>query len=119
VGLVWWWEAEDDPRDARWLDPAERDRLVAALAAGEHREGAPSPGGHWPWHPAVRLLALYNFAALSADYGVNFWLPTALKDTGLSILAVGLLSAIPRAVGAAAMMLVAWSSDRSGECKGT
>jgi sugar phosphate permease len=117
-GLVWWWAVEDDPRDARWLEPAERDRLVAALDA-EKNEVAP-PRGHWIatlWHPAVLLLALYNFAALSAEYGVNFWLPTVLKDTGLSILAVGFLSAIPYAVGAAAMMLVAWSSDRSGERK--
>jgi len=117
-GLVWWWAIEDDPRDARWLEPAERDRLVAALDA-ERREVTPSRG-HWLatlWHPAVLLLALYNFAALSAEYGVNFWLPTVLKDTGLSILAVGFLSAIPYAVGAGAMLLVAWSSDRSGERK--
>ncbi|HTW51734.1 MAG TPA: MFS transporter [Stellaceae bacterium] len=117
-GVVWWWAVEDDPRDARWLDPAERDRVVAALDA-EKGEAAP-PRGHWLgtlWHPAVLLLALYNFAALSAEYGVNFWLPTVLKDTGLSIVAVGFLSAIPYAVGAAAMMLVAWSSDRSGERK--
>ena len=117
-GVVWWWAVEDDPRDARWLDPAERDRVVAALDA-EKGEAA-TPRGHWLgtlWHPAVLLLALYNFAALSAEYGVNFWLPTVLKDTGLSIVAVGFLSAIPYAVGAAAMMLVAWSSDRSGERK--
>ena len=117
-GLVWWWAVEDDPRDAGWLEPAERDRLVATLDA--ERAEVAAPRGHWLatlWHPAVLLLALYNFAALSAEYGVNFWLPTVLKDTGLSILAVGFLSAIPYAVGAAAMLLVAWSSDRSGERK--
>ena len=117
-GLVWWWAIEDDPRDARWLEPGERDRLTAELDA-EHATLA-APRGHWLatlWHPAVLLLALYNFAALSTEYGVNFWLPTVLKDTGQSILAVGFLSAIPYAVGAAAMLLVAWSSDRSGERK--
>jgi len=116
-GLVWWWAVEDDPRDAQWLEPAERDRLVAALDA---ERGQMQMRGHWLstlWHPAVLLLALYNFAALSAEYGVNFWLPTVLKDTGESILAVGFLSAIPYAVGVAAMLLVAWSSDRSGERK--
>jgi sugar phosphate permease len=117
-GLVWWWAVEDNPHDARWLQPAERDRLVAAL--DEERGQVEPTRGHWLstlWHPAVLLLALYNFAALSAEYGVNFWLPTVLKDTGESILAVGFLSAIPYAVGVAAMLLVAWSSDRSGERK--
>jgi MFS family permease len=117
-GLVWWWAVEDDPRDARWLEPAERERLTAALEA--ERAQIAAPRGHWLatlWHPAVLLLALYNFAALSAEYGVNFWLPTVLKDTGQSILAVGFLSAIPYAVGALAMLLVAWSSDRRGERK--
>jgi sugar phosphate permease len=117
-GLVWWWAIEDNPRDAYWLEPGERDRLTAELDA--ERATIAVPQGHWLatlWHPAVLLLALYNFAALSAEYGVNFWLPTVLKDTGQSILAVGFLSAIPYAVGAAAMLLMAWSSDRSGERK--
>jgi sugar phosphate permease len=117
-GLVWWWAVEDSPKDARWLEPTERQRLMAALEA--ERAETPPVRGHWLatlWHPAVLLLALYNFAALSAEYGVNFWLPTVLKDTGQSILMVGLLSAIPYAVGALAMLLVAWSSDRSGERK--
>ena len=79
-----------------------------------------APRGHWLatlWHPAMLLLALYNFAALTAEYGVNFWLPTVLKETGQSILAVGFLSAIPYAVGAMAMLAVAWSSDRRQERK--
>ena len=34
--------------------------------------------GHWIrtlWHPAVLLLALYNFLALMAEWGVTLWLP--------------------------------------------
>jgi sugar phosphate permease len=117
-GLVWWWAIDDSPRLARWLDAGERERLIAALDA-EHAQ-IEAPHGHWLatlWRPAVLLLALYNFAALAAEYGVNFWLPTVLKETGLSILAVGFLSAIPYAVGALAMAAVAWSSDRQGERK--
>jgi MFS family permease len=117
-GLVWWWAIADGPAEARWLPRAERERLVAALEA----EGAQveTPRGHWLrtlWHPAVLLLALYNFAALMAEYGVNFWLPTVLKETGRSILAVGFLSAIPYAAGAVMMILIAWSSDRMQERK--
>jgi len=108
----------DGPHEARWLHRAERERLVAALAA--ERSHVEVPLGHWLstlWHPAVLLLAFYNFAALTAEYGVNFWLPTVLKEAGRSILTVGFLSAIPYAVGALLMILVAWNSDRTQERK--
>jgi MFS family permease len=117
-GVVWWWAIEDSPRDVDWLDPAERDALLASLDA-EARTIAPVRG-HWLrtlWHPAVLLLALYNFLALMAEWGVNFWLPTVLKDTGLSIQTVGLLAALPYAAGIVAMLLVARSSDRRRERK--
>ena len=116
--LVWIWAITEEPRDAKWLDPAEKARLVAALAA-EAAETAPVPG-HWVkvlWHPAVLLLALYNFAALMAEWGVTFWIPTVLKETGLSITTVGFLAALPPAAGAVMMILVAYSSDRMQERK--
>ncbi|SKA38877.1 Sugar phosphate permease [Enhydrobacter aerosaccus] len=115
---VWIWAIAEQPSEAAWLDPQEKARLVAALEA-EAAESAPVEG-HWIrtlWHPVVLLLALYNFAALMAEWGVTFWLPTVLKETGLSIVAVGFLSAIPSAVGAVVMILVAISSDRLQERK--
>lgn len=117
-GVVWWLSIEDDPKDAAWMDPDERASLVAALEA-ERREMAPLKG-HWLrtlWHPAVLLLALYNFLALMAEWGVNFWLPSVLKDTGLPIGMVGLLAAIPYVLGIVMMIAVAISSDRLGERK--
>ncbi|MBV8190143.1 MAG: MFS transporter [Alphaproteobacteria bacterium] len=116
--LVWIWAITEQPRDAAWLDPAEKARLVAALEAEE--ANTPPVKGHWVktlWHPAILLLALYNFAALMAEWGVTFWLPTVLKETGLSIMAVGFLSAVPYAAGALMMILVAISSDRLQERK--
>jgi sugar phosphate permease len=116
--LVWILAITEEPKQAGWLDPAEKARLIVELAA-EEAETVPVQG-HWIrtlWHPAVLLLALYNFAALMAEWGVTFWLPTVLKDTGLSIMAVGFLSAIPYAAGALMMLLVALSSDRLQERK--
>ncbi len=117
-GVVWWWAVEDSPRHVEWLDPAERETLLAALDA--EARAIPPARGHWLttlWHPAVLLLALYNFLALMAEWGVNFWLPSVLKDTGLSIQAVGFLAALPYAAGIVVMLLVARSSDRRGERK--
>lgn len=117
-GLVWWWAVDDRPEQVTWMNPAERQALIAALAA--EAAATPPVRGHWLrtlYHPAVLLLALYNFFALMAEWGVNFWLPTVLKDTGLSIATVGLLAALPYALGVVMMLLVARSSDRHQERK--
>jgi MFS family permease len=115
---VWWWAIDDRPQDAKWLAEDERDRLVLELAAEE--EATVRISGHWLstlWHPSVLLLALYNFLALMAEWGVNFWFPTVLKETGLSIGTVGLLAAVPSALGIFMMLTVAASSDRLRERK--
>jgi sugar phosphate permease len=117
-GLVWWWAIDDSPRQVTWLAPGEREKLLATLEA--EAQQTPPLRGHWLstlWHPAVLLLALYNFLALMAEWGVNLWLPTVLKETGLSIQTVGFLAALPYAVGILAMLVVARSSDRRAERK--
>jgi sugar phosphate permease len=116
--LVWVWAISDEPRSVDWLDAREKAQLINALDQ-EQVESAPIKG-HWIktlWHPAVLLLALYNFAALMAEWGVTFWLPTVLKETGLSITTTGFLSAVPYGAGAAMMILVAVHSDRVQERK--
>jgi MFS family permease len=116
--IVWWFAIDDDPRRAPWLDEVERELLVRALDA-EKDQIAPL-SGHWLsalWHPAVLLLALYNFFSLMAEWGVNLWFPTVLRETGLSIGVVGLLSAVPATVGMVVMILIAMSSDRLRERK--
>lgn len=116
--IVWVLAIYDEPQSAPWLDPEEKARLLSDLEA-EQADITPVHG-HWIrtiWHPAILLLALYNFLALMAEWGVNLWLPTVLKETGLSISAVGFLSALPYAVGALMMILVAMNSDRVQERK--
>ena len=116
--IVWVLAINDEPQSANWLDPEEKAGLLADLEA--ERAAMTPVHGHWIktiWHPAVLLLALYNFLALMAEWGVTFWLPTVLKETGQSITAVGFLSALPYAAGAIVMLLVAINSDRVQERK--
>jgi sugar phosphate permease len=116
--LVWIWAISEGPTSAKWLDAAEKARILRALEA--ERGETQAVAGHWIktiWHPFVVLLALYNFAALMAEWGVNFWLPTVLKEAGLSIITVGFLSALPYASGALVMIAVAINSDRVQERK--
>ena len=115
---LWAIAITDRPEQAAWLPDAERRRLTVALDAERSLETPIQ--GHWIrsiWHGSVLIIALYNFLALAANWGVTIWLPSVLKQAGLSIMSVGFLSAIPFAAGAVAMLIVAFSSDKRMERK--
>jgi MFS family permease len=119
-GIVWWFAIEDSPEKAEWMPKAERTWLIEELRR-EHA-AATKPSGHWMLtltNPAVLLLALYNFLALMAEWGVIFWLPSVIKDSskGMPIYVVGFLAALPYLAGAIFMYVVAASSDRNQERK--
>ena len=62
------------------------------------------------------LLSVIYFLFVFSVYGISFWLPTIIKAAGVKdALNIGLLSALPWAAGAIAMVLMARSADRSGE----
>jgi len=118
-GAAFWAVAiADRPEQATWLPAAERQRLAAALA--RERAVEKPIAGHWTraiWNSSVLIIALYNFLALAANWGVTIWLPSVLSQAGLPIMSVGFLSAIPYVAGAIAMLVVASSSDRHMERK--
>ena len=116
--VVWWWAIDElaAPGD---LDAGGGTHRSARHARRRGRAGAPQHG-HWLTallNPAILLLALYNFLALMAEWGVTFWLPSVLKETGLSIGTVGLLASVPYLLGVLMMIGVASSSDRWQERK--
>jgi MFS family permease len=65
----------------------------------------------------VWLVSVSHFLLIPvALYGIGFWMPQILKTaSGGSDFAVGLLTAIPYACGAVAMVLAGRHSDRTGE----
>ncbi len=106
----------DWPRDAAWLSPAERTDIEGRLAA-EQEDLEPIGGGY------REALSSRNVLVLSAQYllwsvgvyGFVFWLPTILDSlTHHGIGLIGLLSALPYAVAAVAMVVASRFSDRSG-----
>ena len=102
-------------RAARWLGDADKavlERELAAEAASKR---------HLPLRQVfasgtVWLLALVYFLFVMGLYGVSFWLPQLLKNSGVQdVFHIGLLTAIPYGVAAVVMVLAARHSDRSGE----
>lgn len=105
----------DRPEDATWLTEPERAALIARLRDDSRSEriettrGALANGRTW-------LLAVIYFTIPVTLYGIGFWLPQMLKTaSGAGNFAVGLLSAIPNAFGAVAMVIAGRHSDRTGE----
>jgi ACS family tartrate transporter-like MFS transporter len=118
VGLLVLMLLPDRPRDARWLPPAERTSLEAALEA----EGAHAAAGHGVSfrttlaNPVVWWLGATYFLLIMGLYGFALWLPQLIKATGeFTNFEVGLITAIPYALAAAGMVVVGRRSDRTGE----
>jgi len=108
----------DRPHQARWLPEDEREWLTSELEQEKHAKRHTNPKVFWEalWHREVILLALAYFFIVTSVYGLTFFMPTMLKKaSGLSDLKVTLLSAIPYVVGLVSMLLLGWSSDKTGE----
>jgi sugar phosphate permease len=106
----------DHPRDARWLNRGERERVDAALADEQRRIT--------PVSSYLAALRSRNVILLSAQYllwsigvyGLVFWLPSIIKSgTGAAIGQTGLLTAVPYALAIIAMIVNGRISDRAGK----
>jgi D-galactonate transporter len=115
VGLLLLFLLPDRPNSTTWLDDHERSLLERDLArdAGGTREGSLMDAVR---DPRVWLSCLIYFCATAGLYGIAFWSPTIIAETGISDLRrVGFLAALPYAAAAIGMVLVGHSADQTGE----
>ena len=113
----------EKPTDAKWLSTEERETLLAAI----QREGNLNPEGKSSDAPVgvkiishviarreTWLLCAAYFTLLWTSLGLSLWLPEIVKNfSGFSDRMVGVLSAVPYIVAAAAMGFVASRSDKT------
>lgn len=115
LGVLAWMWLDDRPEDADWLTPQEREHLAARLAS-DVAVGVDTGFGHGLANPRAWQLAGIYFSFVLGLYGLNFWLPTIVRDLGhASLVGIGLISAIPFAAAAVVMVGVGISADRLGE----
>ncbi len=108
----------DTPKEAYWLALEERSWLVGALLQEDETPGLRNRNGIFEVFTSLNvwLLVAVYFGLNCAGYGIIFWLPSLIHSlSGVSTVAIGLLSAIPYAAALIVMVLVGAHSDRSGE----
>lgn len=115
LGVVVLYYLNDRIDDARWLDSSEKQMLKTNILADDKTTTVRSlretfrDGRVW-------LLCLQYCFILMGEYGLLFWLPTIIKDSGIKDnFQIGMLTAIPYTVTVVVMVLVGLSSDRMRE----
>jgi ACS family tartrate transporter-like MFS transporter len=67
-------------------------------------------------HREVVLLTLAYFFMVTANYGLNFWIPSIVKNlSGLPNLGVAFVSALPYCFALVTILIVGWHSDKTKE----
>ncbi|MDN7898795.1 MFS transporter [Burkholderia cepacia] len=114
VGLAVHYLLPSRPNDARWLSPEEADAVLRGLDVNAGRAEEAQRASRLSASEMVLLTTIY-FLLLVGLYGIGFWLPTLVKDTGLTKLSwIGVCSAIPYLIAVLAMNVGARSADRAG-----
>jgi ACS family tartrate transporter-like MFS transporter len=118
LGFVVLWYLTDEPRQARWLSPIERESLDSELAHESRGVDQPTAAGIWRTlvHPRAWAMGAALFLSNTGFFGYLIWSPqiiTGLSGTGN--LGTGLISGAINVGMAVAMFLNGAHSDRTRE----
>jgi hypothetical protein len=98
---------DDRITHAKWLTDDEKALLQRNIANEDQHKEDP-PVAQVLSSPRVWLMSAIYFSFVMGLYGVSFWLPTIIKQTGVKgALDVGLLTAIPYGCAVIGMILFA------------
>ena len=118
LGFVVLFFLTDRPRQARWLSPEESAALEEEIEGERIRSAA---GKRMTVleafrHPKVLLLAAAYFCSTTANYAVEFFLPSILQRWyQLKLDALTWLVILPPMLALAGQLFVGWNSDRTKE----
>jgi ACS family tartrate transporter-like MFS transporter len=118
LGIATLFFLPDRPNEACWLRPEEREWLATQLASERETKAHAEQMTVWQalCHPAVLILTAGLFFTYSGGYAFWFWEPTILQRlTGWSVLHVSWIGSVVFGAGLIGMLLLGWSSDRTGE----
>ncbi|WP_302480479.1 MFS transporter [Cupriavidus gilardii] len=107
----------ESPADARWLSARDRAWIERELAADQKTFALESHGNPLKAlkDKRVLLLSLLFLPFPLSIYGLSLWLPTIIKQFGVTDANTGLLSTVPYLFAVVGLYLVPRHSDRKGE----
>ena len=109
----------DTPSKAHWMQPEEREWLIAKLKA--EADARESHAGHTAGalgalrDPRVLALSLIYFGTSAGLYTLGLWAPLIIRQYGFGSFETGLIAGIPSVLAVVAMILWAKRSDRTEE----
>ena len=100
---------------ARWLSPADRQLLKDRLSHDASSKSDHSLSTMLRW-PAIWLFVAILFCIVTGVYGINFWVPTIIGETGLkSVFAIGAVTAACYFSSAVLSVLITRHAERVNE----
>jgi len=111
------WRMSENPSKAKWLSVQERRRVEDLIREGNvaHHTVDKQDFMAIARDPRLWILCLTGFLMLVPQFALTFWQPTLLRGMGLSVIEVGLYSALPALCGVVVSVIVARHSDGTGE----
>lgn len=107
----------EGPRRADWLDVREQGQVLRDLAVDEAQ--SPASGESFRqgfFNLKVWMLGGIDFAILLSAYALGFWMPTFIRNAGVTeASSIGLLTALPSVAAVVGMLVLGASSDRFRE----
>ena len=117
LGVLAFWVLPNTYHQAKWLSAEEKALLQQQLHADA------SQASHSPrrfrdgfFNIKVWMLGGIDFSILLSAYAMGFWMPTLIRNAGISdTFHIGLLTALPSVAALAGMLLIGASSDKHRE----
>ncbi len=116
IVIIFW--LDDRPDSARWLLPNEKQELATRFK--EELEAKKAIRQYTVMQAlrdreVLKLCVIY-FLWITGFWGFNYWMPTVVKSvSGWSNMAIGFFVVIPMALSLVAMIVLGFSSSRTGE----
>lgn len=116
LGMVVWAVLKNGPTPGGWLNEQECLRLAENLRqcrSTEHKLTVREELMQVVRMPAIWLLAMATFLELGAVYAWGFWLPTLIRNLGVTnLVSIGAIASVASVVGAVGAIVAGRRSDR-------